>query len=839
MHKKFTLTILLVMAAIGCFATPQFISFNKSATGYPIIQNQKVAALVVMNNEDEAVKIAARTLSDDFERVCGNKAPLTHRFDSAAAQGQTILIGTATNLSKAGALPDTLCKELNGRWEKYIITSLIWKGKQTLIITGSDRRGTIYGIYELSKQMGISPWFWWADVPTPKRSYVAVKNGIFTQGEPAVQYRGIFINDEWPCYGRWANEKFGGFNSRMYKHLFELVLRLKGNYVWPAMWSSAFFDDDPNNGVLANKMGIVMGTSHHEPMQLNQQDWKRKGRGAWNYVTNKDGLEQFWRYGIARAKHWEKIVTIGMRGDGDKPMDGDGNMELMERIIQDQRQIITDVTGKPTEQTPQVWALYKEVMDYYDKGMKVPDDVTLLLCDDNWGNMRFLPSLNAKPRKGGYGLYYHFDYVGAPRCSKWMNVSNTPRVWEQLRLSYDHKVNKLWIVNVGDLKLQEYPTQFFMDLAWNPEAINAEDIQQHSDDFYTSFFGTEHGKEIGSIMARLGKTNRSVTPENLTANTFSFNYEEWPRMVSLWNDMEQRVLTIRKNISPKALDAYDQLVCIPVKACANLYRMYYAQAMNKRMAKLADSSTNAWADEVERCFVQDSLITNCYHKLNNGKWNHFMDQTHIGYSSWNAPAYNICPKTIRINKKASQLAIYPQLKPLQEIRKDSYTFIEKDKCISIEAAHTTRRTNGKKTQWLEIPDFGKTLSGMTTWPQNQVPESNMSLEYDIHCKKQGNAHVVLMFAPTLNYNHYKGLRYAVSLNGKPERTVNINQHYRGELGQWQKNPIIESRTIMQVQPGLNTLSIRLLDPGMVLEKIVINRGGVRESYFGPSETLAD
>lgn len=830
--KKFVLLVLLATLSIaGAWANSkgfgkQFVSFTKDSKAYPIVNNGKVATIVVGSDEDDAVKIAVQSLAEDFERVGGTKATIVN---SVPAPGQTIVVATLGNEN----MPKDLAKKLEGKREMFIVTT----ADNHIIIAGSDRRGTVYGIYELSRQMGVSPWYWWADVPTTHRDYVAINQGEYTDGEPAVEYRGIFINDEWPCFGNWAKQKFGGINSKMYAHMFELILRLKGNFFWPAMWASAFFDDDKQNGVLANKMGIVMSTSHHEPMQLNQQDWKRRGKGDWNYETNSDNLKAFWRTGIERAKDWEKIVTVGMRGDGDESMGEGTNVALLERIVKDQREIIADVTGKPAEETPQVWALYKEVQDYYDKGMQVPEDVTLLLCDDNWGNVRRLPALDSKPRKGGYGMYYHADYVGIPRNSKWMNITNNTRMWEQLRLTYEYGVKKIWILNVGDLKLQEYPIQLFMDIAWNPKAMEANDVLSHTQDFYKNTFGEANANAIAEIMTDLGQMNRAVIPEQTNAQTFSFNYDEWQRVVAKWIDMDTKVKAIRKNLSKDALDAFDQLVGIPVEACANLNKLYYAHAMNLQLAKAGDATANLWADEVKARFEQDSLITIKYHQINGGKWNHFMDQTHIGYTSWNDPKTNVMPKVVYLDKATSQQKIsYPSYTPIAQ-PSAPYSFVEKDKYVAIEAAHASRIVDGKNAKWLEIPRFGKTLSGMTTWPQTATPDENMAIEYDIDFATEGNAQVTLFFAPTLNFNDYKGLRYAVSFNGGEERIVNINKDYRGELGTWQKNPVIPSRTIQKVTKGKQTLKIRLLDPGMVLEKVVINRGGVKPSYLGPTETI--
>src|SRR5919202_1500446 len=259
--------------------------------------------------------------------------------------------------------------------------------------------------------MGVSPWYWWGDVPVKKKKEIYVAKGTFKHDEPSVKYRGIFINDEAPAFSGWTKEKFGGVNHAVYEKMFELILRMKGNYLWPAMWGNAFADDDSLSAKLADEYGIVMGTSHHEPMTRAQQEWKRYGAGAWDYEKNDSTLRAFWRRGIERMGTRENVVTVGMRGDGDMPMTQGTAIALLERIVADQRKIIADVTGKPASATPQLWALYKEVQDYYDKGMRVPDDVTLLFSDDNWGNIRRLPGAADRNRAGGFGVYYHFDYV--------------------------------------------------------------------------------------------------------------------------------------------------------------------------------------------------------------------------------------------------------------------------------------------------------------------------------------------------------------------------------------------------------------------------------------------
>ena len=292
---------------------------------------------------------------------------------------------------------------IDGKWEASLTQAISNPDKgiaHALIIAGNDRRGTAYGVLELSKQLGVSPWYWWADVPVVKRKEIYLNEHVTLTDAPKVKYRGLFINDEAPALSGWTKEKFGGFNHQFYEKFFELILRLKGNYVWPAMWGNAFYADDSLNIKSADKFGIVMGTSHHEPLMRAHDEWRRAGGGPWNYETNAEKLRQFWRGGMKRATN-EKIVSVGMRGDGDEPMSRETATALLEQIVADQRTIISEVTGKPAAETPQLWALYKEVQDYYDKGMRVPDDVTLLLSDDNWGNLRKLPRPERKTREKG------------------------------------------------------------------------------------------------------------------------------------------------------------------------------------------------------------------------------------------------------------------------------------------------------------------------------------------------------------------------------------------------------------------------------------------------------
>lgn len=790
------------------------------------IEAGKACPILADENEYPGVIRAIRNLQNDAQCVTGVKPDILQ----SPTGKRMLIIGSIENnrwikqLMQANKIP---ADELTGKKEKYILCTLdhpLEGVEEAVVIAGSDKRGTIYGIYELSTQMGVSPWYYWADVPAEQHQRISILPGTYTDGEPAVEYRGIFLNDEWPSLGNWAKDTFGGFNSRFYEKVFELVLRLKGNFMWPAMWASAFYDDDPQNGILADEMGIIMGTSHHEPMGLAQQDWKRRGTGAWDYTKNGKVLRNFWQEGMERCKDWESVITVGMRGDGDEPMSENANINLLQNIVKDQRKIIARVTGKKTSETPQVWALYKEVQDYYDKGMRVPDDVTLLLCDDNWGNVRKLPALTAKPRRGGYGMYYHFDYVGAPRNSKWINITQIQRTWEQMNLTFEHGVRKLWVVNVGDLKPMEYPITFFLDMAWNPARFDETNLHQHTVDFCKQQFGDEYAEEAARIIELYTQYNRRITPELLNAETYSLhNYNEWERVTEDYKTLSLETLRLYYLMPEKRRDAFDQLILYPVQACANLYEMYYAVAMNRDLAGKNDAEANAWAKKAKACYERDSILTYHYnHVMSHGKWNHIMDQTHIGYTYWQQPEKQVMPDVATL--------------PSSPTPASSPVFVEKDGYISIEAEHYSRSSQGKNTHWITIPGMGRTLSAITSMPCTEQPDESLYVEYDLEVKTVGDAQVTVRLSPTLNYNDL-GLSYALSIDGGEEQIVNFNGHYKGELGKWQADHVIDTATTLNIkEAGKHQLRFRPLNPGIVLQKLMIDFGGLKPSYLGPPET---
>lgn len=939
--KRTILSLLLGLSTDLLFAQEAIITKNAPGA-FPIVTAQKATQIIVASNDHWLVQKAAALLQTDLEKVSGAKPDILHTLSQPPKN--IIVIGSLDRSPLIEQLVQTKklrVDSIQGKCEAFQIQVVPkpWPGiDNALVIAGNDKRGTAYGVFELSKQLGVSPWYWWADVPVKTNSELWYNRTVKQYQSPGVTYRGIFLNDEAPALSEWSKATFGGFNHLFYEKVFELLLRLKANYLWPAMWGNAFYDDDTLNPVVADQYGIVIGTSHHEPMLRAHDEWRRYGSGKWNYDSNEVRLKQFWEEGIRRKRNYESIVTVGMRGDGDEPMSEKSNIALLERIVADQRKIIANVTGKDASATPQLWALYKEVQDYYDKGMRVPDDITLLLCDDNWGNIRKLPKLNAPKRAGGYGIYYHFDYVGGPRNYKWINTNTLARTWEQMHLAYEYGVNKIWIVNVGDLKPMELPISFFLDHAWAPSHYTTDRTRAYTSGWAQQQFGKANAGKIGYLLTKYTQFNSRRKPELLSPDTYSqVNYREAESVVKEYNDLAIMAETIGKSLPAKYQDAYYQLVLFPIKASANLNALYEATGKNYLYARQGRAATNDLADSVRLLYVTDSLLTIQYNKvMANGKWNHMMDQTHIGYTFWQQPPVNKMPvvKTItpivhasmgmaiegseavwpndsatatlpalnniqqgsryidlfnrgttpftysietnswlhlsatsgRITKEEriwlnvlwsavplgkhrvpititgpdkNAVTVYAILEKIEVPGLTKETLVECGGFISMEADQTVKQINEKNAYWMPIENIGRTGNGLTFLPPLPHPVSfkptSAHLEYDLYTTDSGATKVMVYCSPTLPFNESTGLRYAISFDDETPQIVNL--HADNSERAWAKSVsdnirISTSQHTLQ-RAGRHTLKIWAVDPGIVLQKIVIDWGGVKKSYLGP------
>jgi hypothetical protein len=920
---------------------PRYVSIKPEAGAFALADHQSAVPLLVSNDDWPGVIRAASDLSTDIDRVTGVQPALLHTA-ADVHNGDAVLIGT---IGRSPLIDDLVRRHkldvsgITGKWETAVTTIVehpMPGVRRALVVAGSDKRGTIFAIYDLSEQIGVSPWYWWADVRVPHQDALFVEPGRHTQPIPAVKYRGIFLNDEAPALTGWVNEKYGGYNSKFYVHVFELLLRLKANFLWPAMWNSAFAADDPLNAKLADEYGIVMGTSHEEPMMRAEKEWKRAD-GPWNYAENQKRIDEYWRAGMERNKNYEEIVTLGMRGVNDTPMSASANADLLEKIVAEQRQILKETVNPDLEKVPQVWALYKEVQSYYDNGMRVPDDVTLLWSDDNWGDLRRLPTPEERKRSGGAGIYYHFDYVGDPRSYKWLNTNNIPKVWEQMNLALHYGADRIWVVNVGDLKPMEFPIEFFLTMARTPGRWNQNNLDEYTRLWATREFGPEHSVDIATAIEDYTRYNGRRKPELIDSSTFSVtSYHEADHVEQEWKSLAARVDKLADELPQDERASFFELVQYPVDACANLTELYIAAGRNAFYARQGRASANNFAAEARTLFAKDAALTDQYnHKLLNGRWDHMMDQTHIGYTFWNEPPLNTMPAVTEVQPATvasigvavegglgfrpslgqfdsvaqqtrtltlfnrgltpaefqvttsdpwivvsqnsgtvsnddlaldvhvdwanapsgsahgsvtvSQKGTPPMIIPLDTLRLADVTranaegFVESDGYVTIEAADSTARSADGDVHWEELPGFGETRSAMTVFPVT-APSSTSSaanLQYNAYLYDSGSFTLETILAPTLNFVPGRGLRFAVSVDDGPRTIVDALEHNaQSDWAQAVSDGVKKvSIPITIAAPGYHTLKVWMVDPGVVLERIVLYHGRILPSYLGPPESF--
>ncbi|MDP4208887.1 MAG: glycosyl hydrolase 115 family protein [Bacteroidota bacterium] len=976
MRKSIIVVSLFLLLPISIWAIggKSYISTSNGKDYFTLSSNGKSTPLFISSNDFSGVIRALKDLKTDIGKVTGVEPSVV--YEKMPSQKEVVIVGTIgkseviDQLIKSGKID---VKGIKGKWENFLI-QVVNKPlpgiDKALVIVGSDKRGTIYGIYDVSEQIGVSPWYFWADVPIPHKDALFVKPGIYSEG-PSIKYRGIFINDEAPALTGWVKMKYGmatpsqnppvgknvvNYGHEFYATVFETLLRMKANYLWPAMWSNAFNEDDPENPRLADEYGIVMGTSHQEPMVRSQQEWDRRyirTLGHWNYVKHPDTLENFWREGIRRNKNYESVVTMGLRGANDSEMAGtiEDNIAMVEKIVRNQQKIISEEMNPNLNEVPQAWCLYKEIMEYYNNGMRVPDNITLLWADDNWGNIRRLPDAEERKRSGGAGVYYHFDYHGDPRSYEWINTNPLPKIWDQMSLAKEYGADRIWVVNVGHFKGYELPMEYFMSLGWNTDRWNNSNINEYTRLWATREFGPEYAGQIADILSKYGKYNGRRKPESLTATTYSLvNYNEFESVVSDYNLLSKRAEEIYEKLSPEKRDAFYQIVLYPVKACAIVNELYLTAAKNTLYVSQKRVSANAMAEKTQVLFQADTALMNYYNKVfANGQWNHFMDQTHLGYTDWMPPRTNSLrhlkldkiqvpdsallgvalegsdlnwpdsktqaqlPQFDVFSNKQHYLEIFnrgskafnyeiqsnvPWIKfqtmsgqidktdkrieleldeaklpqgtskglltisgagekvtvevsafnPNANVKKELKGFVESGGYISIEPEHFSKNIKLGQREWLKVEDYGRTLSGMrATAPANAqaaVPGKDAPcLEYPIYVFSNDTAQVSLYTSNLLNVMPGRDIRIAVSIDdAEPQYVVNVPDKFKVHWSNpdWAKpvvtNTRINQTTLKIAKSGAHTLKVWMVDPGVVVQKILVNTGGLKASYLGPKES---
>ncbi|KAI9708605.1 MAG: hypothetical protein M1820_003823 [Bogoriella megaspora] len=658
--KLFVLASLWLTFIVHVFGLGQnkTITFSAGQGALQLAGDGSSPRILVDGKDYPGVIRAAGDLAADFGRVTGVNG--TVRLSNQTASGNssaTIIVGTIgnssyiSNLVKAGKLN---ISQTEGQWEAFssqIVSNPISGVASALVIVGADQRGSIYGLYDISEQIGVSPWYWMADSAPQKHDSIYATRIQKAQRSPSVKYRGFFLNDEQPALNNWVREnypdgKYGpGFNPQFYSRVFELMLRLRANYIWPTEWNSMFSVDDPLNDENAKNFGVVVGTSHTEPLMRWTKEQSLFLNGTWSWANNQQNVTDFMRIGAQRAAPYEHVWTMGMRGLGDTASPTLNAAQLAEIIKVEQGLLQDAFNTTDISDIPQMWCLYKEVGGYFQQGLDVPDDITLLWADDNWGNTQRLPLSNETNRTAGAGVYYHFDYVGGPVNYKWINTINLAKTWEQMHLAYERDARQIWIVNIGDLKGLEVPLSHFLDLAYDaPSYSEPDSTLKWLQLFAAREFGASVANDTAAVMSNYSLLTGRRKFEMLSPQLYSLqNYDEASTVLSEWSDLVDAAQSIYNKLDADAQPAFFEMVLHPALAGYTLHQIHIYAGQNNMYANEFRTSTNTIAQNVLNYFNQDHAIKQRYHSLLDGKWNHIMDQTHMGYDWFQQPMRDILP----------------------------------------------------------------------------------------------------------------------------------------------------------------------------------------------------
>lgn len=922
-----------------------------------MIASPKITATLVLDkNEHHLVYTAAGLFADDVNKITGK--PL--RIESVSDGQSQIKVGTLGVNSDF----DKECKEsgidtesLKLKWEAYAIKVVSNSKRNTLLVAGSSPRGTSFGLMELSRMIGVSPWYWWADVRPKKKEIVELPKNFEIEDAPKVKFRGIFLNDEDWGLKPWASKTFepetGDIGPKTYEKIFELLLRLKANSIWPAMHdcTSAFFTY-PGNIKMADKYGIWVGSSHCEPMLRNNVDeWHRWNpitgtRGEWNFDENPAQLKEYWTQRIDTTAKYDGIYTVGMRGihDGDMPGGKDLNdkVRILHNVLDAQRNILHEVTGKDVTTIPQIFCPYKEVLNIYQAGAKIPEDVTIMWADDNNGYIRQLSNTEERKRSGGAGVYYHISYWGRPHDFLWVESIPVSLIWEEMHKAYQTNAKNVWIVNVGDIKANEIGMNFFLEMAWNPETYFPDNLDQYYTHFAEKQFGKENSKEIGKILKQYFQLGFSRKPEHMGWNevypntpiqnpelSLFSNGDEVQQRIDAYDKLEKQTESLYEKMPDRLKDAFFQLIAYKVIGASNMNKKLLYAYKSRVYAQQGRNSSNVLASNAEKAFVKIKEATETYNnKISAGKWKNMMTynprqlpvfdmpktasyspleemEGHIlpeGYSSFSnvelkvssLPAFNSLTNRsyfvdvinsgkqllnweasgfenwVKVSKTVGKTTTdervwvsinwtlisstdtvqssiqfkvngknYPvRIKALKlnDLLLARNTFVEDNGIVSIEAENYSEIQNATECKWQTIQGLGRLNDAIGSFPVTaksfEIDELNVSpeLTYKFVTATSGKAKLYFYCIPTQPINNDYKLRFAVSIdNAKP---IIVNAALKEAMDEnnleW-KNNVLRSVTIQEISTSMparenHTLKIKMIDPGVVIDKIEIVMG---------------
>lgn len=974
MKKTNRITLLLVLLSMLMLlsAEAQLLKTtgNEYPGAFPLIRNNQPTPFLFDSADASVVRIAVKAVSADLKLISATPAVLPTKPTTnipylivAGTVGQSSLIDLLVKTKKLDTIP------LSGKWERFLIKTIQrpFPGvNEALVVVGSDPRGTAYGLFELSRVAGVSPWVWWADAVPEKQKNIFVLPGSYLSKEPSVKFRGIFLNDEDWGLQPWAAKTFepetGDIGPKTYAKIFELLLRLRANMIWPAMHdcTKAFFSI-PGNTKVAADYGILIGSSHAEPMLRNNvSEWKEKTMGPFNYISNRDSVLSYWEERVKESKGINAMYSMGMRGVHDSKMEGVKDSKeavpLLERIISDQRELLTRDINTDLKAVPQVFTAYKEVLEIYDNGLKLPDDISLVWPDDNYGYIQRLNNEDEKNRSGGSGVYYHASYWGRPHDYLWLSSTHPALIQEEMMKAYHNGSNRLWVLNVGDIKPIEYNIEFFLDMAWDAEPFkNKAYAKQHLQQWAAGLFGKNQAPEIASLLWKYYQLAFQRRPEfmgwsqtepttktNYTAFNHFYYGDEAQQRIDHYQQLENRASTIRKKMTAREQAAYYQLVYYPVRGASLINKKFLYRDKSYLYSQQQRQSAFDYAQQSKAAFDSIRMETEYYNnQLSNGKWKYMLsdqprklpvfqepvlpairinplqswgiapegwvkrdsslvndteEYTLPGINPYHRQTYfidiflqenkildwkavvsapwikisatkgRLLPENGRRQKRLQVQVDWSKIEPKEmqigEIRFSAAGreitvkihvgfpafpnfegFIENNGYISFQASHYRRLQNQSVSQWETLPGPG--YSGESLRAVNDaaagteaftdstfIKISNAYVEYDFYTFSSALAHLTVFSLPTHPLNNHYSMRYAVSVDNGPLKIINFKTTGRSE--EWKQN-VLRNRAerkldLSYLKSGRHTLRVYVIDPGVILDGMLIDLGGLKTGY---------
>jgi hypothetical protein len=836
-------------------STDAVVHFTPASHEFALVAHGHAAPILIEAGSSETVRMVAGVFAGDVERVSGVR-PLAIDSLAAGMQDEPVIVGVVgqspilDRLKRAGKLD---ARSIEGKWESALTIMVehpLPGVRRALVVAGSDRRGAAFALFTLSRQMGVSPWYWWADVPVAQHAAIYVDGRPHVQHEPSVQYRGIFLNDEDWGLRPWATKNMdlalGNIGPRTYERIFELLLRLHANTLWPAMHPGTLaFNAVPENAKLADKWGIVMGSSHSEALLRNNVgEWDEKRDGPWNYQINRAVIDAYWDRRVRENAGYENFYTVGMRGVHDSGLEATGTAEqkakLVEEVMRSQRKILATHVGKDVAKIPQVIWLYKESLELYRAGMSIPGDVTLGWTDDNYGYLRQLPTVAEQQRPGGSGIYYHVSYWGFPHDYLWLCSTPPALIREEMTKAYDHNARRYWVLNVGDIKPAEIDIDYFMQLAWDEPRVSKMDQRSFLDHWFAEQFPSSHADKIADILTRYYQLNFVRKPEFMGFNGYddginrtAFNPLAWSdqnrRRLAEWEGLRDEAVALGKHMRADDRDAYFELVGYPVEAAAEQNAKFlYTDRSYLDADKNEDPSRDAAM--AHAAYGQIQSLTAEFNSLHGGKWDGMMSA---------APRER---QVFLMPRTATAVAA-----PLPASWGAGAVGTQ---TISINAARFTGKSDGALASWKVLPELG--ISGASVVygapgllgnaPASPNTEDAPWLEYNFAVKRAGNATLTLHLLPTFAIDSEHRLRYAIALDGATQ--VEMDESGSGEWHEnsapaWEENVLRNSALaklpLGRLTAGTHKLRLIYRDPAVVFEHIVITFDGAAPAYPVPPE----